>query len=322
MVRLIAALLGILSWGFAAFFSIRYPLPDSLGQGSFNPAWNWGWGLVVVGILLWSAWIGYSPTGKKEPRRFTYGLRILASLTIQLVLAFLASTYLHRDFLTIVFQDIAIHYALFLDAAPRYKSRIYLMFSDRLFAFTLAIVAFFLVWIALMGYGIMSRSEPRWIPSIGYNVLNLGICCFIGIANLYLKTGYRREVSVSGDGLFLDNLDILPLISPAARPLASYFILHAGGKALVCHDAQTLMGSAECDLDCGKATTCAGYRYLYNRVHEVRKVFAALKIGSICAPENRKVILEQGWIFVPDASIRITRSGEGHLYQVPRPSLL
>ena len=237
--------------------------------------------------------------------------RMLLSLTVQIVLAVFAAFALHRDFMTLLFQIAAIHYGLFVDAAPRYRSRLFLAFADRLFFVSLFIVGFFLFWIALMGYAIAGRTEPRWVPSIGYNILNLGICAYILVATFNLRDRSRRELLVTGSNLLLDGLDVLPLFSPAARPLALRLASLHGGASLVCSEAQTLLGGKGCAKDCTKATTCAEYRYLYNRIHEVKKVFAALRIGKILSPDNKQAILEKGWTFLPDPTVGIIPGTDG-----------
>lgn len=309
MVRLYASLLGVLSWGLVAFFSVRFPAPDSLDPGALSPAWVWGWLPILAGVLAWLVWLLPEGGGKRVTWRASYRRRTLLSILVQLSLAVLCSSVLHRDFLTLIFQIAAIHYGLFVDAAPRYRSRFFLAFGERLFVISLFIVGFFLFWIALMGYAIANRSEPRWIPSIGYNVLNLGIAAYICVATFNLKDRSRRELIVDGSALLLDSLDVLPLFSPAARPLALCLASLPEGESLVCAEAQALFGDKGCQRDCVKATSCAEYRYLYNRIHEVKKVFSALKIGRLVSPDNKQQILERGWSFVPDPTIRIVRGG-------------
>lgn len=306
MNRLAASFIGIAAWGLAAFFSLRYPMADSLEAGSLAPAWGWAWIILLAGALAYAFWMWPSfPESGKKSRRPPFGFLLLFSLLAQVLLALYAARVLHRDFLTLIFQAVAIHYALFLDAAPHYRSSIYLKFAELLFIATILLVFFFLSWIFLMGYAIASRSEPRWIPSIGYNVLNLAICIFLLLANFSLKDRSKRELIVASDALLLDNLDVLPLFSPSAKPLAIYFVQHADGPGLICSEAQHLIGADACDRSCSKATNCSEYRYLYNRIHEVKKVFFALKIGVITSPENKQTILENGWTFLPDSSIRI-----------------
>ena len=319
MVRLYASLLGVLSWGLVAFFSVRYPAPDSLGPGTLSPDWVWGWLLILAGVIAWFLWLLPDGGGKRVSWKASYRRRMLLSLLVQLSLAILCSYILHRDFLTLLFQIAAIHYGLFVDAAPRYRSRLFLAFGERLFVISLFIVGFFLFWIALMGYAIASRTEPRWIPSIGYNVLNLGIAAYICVATFNLKDRSRRELIVDGSSLLLDNLDVLPLFSPAARPLALFLAALPEGESLVCSEAQALFGDKGCERDCGKATTCAEYRYLYNRIHEVKKVFSALKIGRLVSPDNKQQILERGWSFIPDPTIHIVRGGAAPAGKRRRP---
>ena len=241
MIRIAAALLGILTWCLASFFSIRYPLLDSLGSGSFAAAWAWGWLLVVAGVVGYAFWLGHNELREK---RLSSGMTILLSLGFQVGLVTVAAIFIHRDFISLYFQALAIHYALFLDITPRYRSRNYLRLADKLFTFTLCIIVFFLFWIGLMGYAIATRSEPRWIPSIAYNVLNLAICAFLGLASFNLRDRSRRELLVTEDALLLDGLDVLQLFSPSARPLALCFA-----------------GQSEPPRDCRRPDFLRGYGY-------------------------------------------------------------
>jgi hypothetical protein len=267
---------------------------------------------VIAGVLAHLAWMrkgGFEAPNRRQDRpaagQRAQGLSIVLSFLLQFLLALLAARFLHRDFLSLIFQTMAIHFGLFLDEAPGYKNRIPAVFAERLVAIAIAFMAFMLLWIALMGYAIVARQEPRWIPSIIYNALNLCICGFLGFATLQIRTGSRRELVVSEAGLFLDGLDVLPLFSPSARPLARFFAGHVGAGPLVCREAQKLVSGKICLKDSCKASGCAEYRYLYNRVLEVRRVFAALRIGRISSPEHRQSVLEEGWRFVPDPSVRV-----------------
>lgn len=300
MMRFAAAFLGMASWGFATIFSIAYPLPDSLGPGSLPPVWTWGWILILIGVVGYSLWLKFPR--EKDGTSF---LPLVLSLAFQLVLVCLAGSFLHRDFFTLLFQAVAIHFGLFIGDLPSTDVRLYAKTVDRIFFFTIIIVAFFLFWIALMGFAIASRKEPRWIPSIGYNVHNLLICLYISIANLRIRDFSKRKLIVSSDALTLDGIDLLSLFSPSVRKLVVHFLSLPGGEGLVCAEAQFVINGKKCEKDCSKATICPDYRYLYNRIHEIRKIFTALKIGTIVSPENRQTILEKGWCFVPDPSIRI-----------------
>jgi hypothetical protein len=307
MMRFAAAFLGFASWGLATLFSVLYPLPDSLGAARLPEVWSWAWVIPLAASLGYAAWL--------KPARAKRGLflgLLGISLVFQLLLASLAAVMIHRDFSSLLFQAVAIHFGLFIAELPSANTRFFTRAVDRIFFFTLAIVAFFLVWIAFMGYAIASRAEPRWIPSIAYNVLNLLICVFIALADFKIHDLMKRRLVVGPDSLLLEEIDVLSLFSPSVRPLALCFLSLPLGESLVCSKAQSLLEGKDCEKDCVKATVCPGYRYLYNRVHEIRKVFTALKIGTIASPENKQTILEQGWSFIPDPSVRIVRmAGEG-----------
>ncbi len=57
--------------------------------------------------------------------------------------------------------------------------------------------------------------------------------------------------------------------------------------------------------------------YLYNRIHELKRVFSALRLGVITNPVNPQDILAQGWRFSVDASVVVIDSGALSNYSNP-----
>ncbi|MFA6506336.1 MAG: hypothetical protein WCT14_09570 [Treponemataceae bacterium] len=157
--------------------AILFPRPDSLAGAT--PVASWGWVAPVVGIIAYALWLRAAATVKTTGNKLTEVIAPLLSFITQTVLIIVAAALIHRDFISLFFQAGCLHYALFLELAPRLNSGIFFRYVDRLYSFTLGIIGFFLSWIALMGYAISVRSEPRWIPAIGYNLLNFGLCFFV-----------------------------------------------------------------------------------------------------------------------------------------------
>jgi hypothetical protein len=311
MIRLAASLFGMFSWALVAFFAVRFPAPDSLQAAPIAAAWSWGWLIILAGIIAWLFWMRAFVEGEGIFARKRYGTRILLSLLAQAVLTFLAASFLHRDFSSLFFQAAALHFGLFVGDMPAQGSRFYRLHADRLFVMAMACVGFFLCWIALMGYAIATRAEPRWIPSLGYNILNFGICGFVILANFGLKDSSRRELVALDSGLFLEGVDILPLFGDGARPIALKLASAPGGLSLSCYDIQAVLGGGQCDRNCGKAPACAEYRKAYSGVCEAGKLFLALRIGKISPQSRGRSSIERSWSFVPDSSVRIRDPKEG-----------
>ncbi|MFA6506335.1 MAG: hypothetical protein WCT14_09565 [Treponemataceae bacterium] len=121
--------------------------------------------------------------------------------------------------------------------------------------------------------------------------------------NLRRKTS--RELLVTDDFFLLDRLDITPLFNPKTIAIARFLFLNTEAPRLTCKTAQSLLGNETDSCNCSKATLCPKYKYLYNRVHELKRVVGALRLGTIIDPNKRRDILTEGWRFVPDTSVSV-----------------
>jgi hypothetical protein len=305
MIRLAASLFGAFSWALVAFFSVRFPAADSLGPARVNPAWAWGWLVILAGVLAWLFWMLPFREGEGILARKRYGARIVLSLAVQSLLAFLSASFLHRDFASLFFQAAAIHFGLFVDAAPLFPGRFYRLHADRLFVVAMSTVGFFLCWIGFMGYAIATRAEPRWIPSLGYNILNLGICGYLTVANFGLRDMTKRELVVMESGLFLEGLDVLPLVAFEARPLVLHLAAVGGGASISCFEGQAVLGGGGCQRDCASGGACARYPKVQGAMQEAGRLFSALRIGKLSPASLAPAPAERSWIFVPDPSVRM-----------------
>jgi hypothetical protein len=309
MRSIVGALLGSGTWLVVGFFSFIYPQADSLERSSPNP--NWGWAAAALGLLAYLPWArppGARDSGEGAARS---SVLLLYSLVLQSGLVVVASLTVHRDFLTLLFQSGCIHFSLFLGISHRLRSGFFFRFAEKLYALTIGVIVFFFCWIAVMGYAIAVRSEPRWIPSIAYNVVNFGLCLFLYAAAVDLRAKSKRELRIASGGLFLDLLDITPLINPASLPIARFLLTLRGEERLTCRRAQEIFGRETSACDCSKATLCPRYKYLYNRIHELNRVFSALRLGNVLYPERRRDILVEGWSFILDASVAIVEAEGG-----------
>lgn len=303
-------LLGVATWLVAAAFALIFPALDSLDR-SVALRLDADWLLVLAGVGAFTAW-SFVPSGapvaaERRRRRLTVDplIALVISLVAQIGLAVAAGLAVHRDFFTLPFQAVILHIAILVETAPFQTSRFFFSFADRLYVFAVAVIALFMVWTMFMGYAISTRSEPRWIPAVGYNVENVLLCVVLYLATLGLHDRSKRELSLQDRQLFLDHLDITPLISASALPLVRHFLTAAAGHRLSCKAAQELLDYDTATCDCSKATLCPRYRFVYNRINELSRVFQALRIGRVISPSNRRAILEEGWQFVADPSVTI-----------------
>ncbi|MBN2874698.1 MAG: hypothetical protein JXM71_06345, partial [Spirochaetales bacterium] len=261
---------GVFTWIVAGTSVWLFPAADSLARDA--PPSGWAWIIVLAGALGYLPWMLALRDDPREAHGRATGWSVPASLVCQATASVLAAMVIHRDYFTLLFQTGVIHYILLVRVAPSLSSRHFFRFMDRLYVFSLGIIAFFLVWIALMGYAIAIRSEPRWIPAIAYNIVNFLLCGLLYITTLNLHRKSKRELCVMPDQLMIDHLDITPLFNPASLPIARYILSKETSSRLTCQDAQKLLGKdqSRCDA-CSKATLCPQYKYLYNRIHEIKR---------------------------------------------------
>ncbi len=299
-------LFGCITWITAGLCVFMFPAADSLAAGSSFSAAIWL--IPVIGTASYIPWL--LPLAIKDHRPRVLLFSVPFSLLVQLVITAAGSIIVHRDYITLAFQTICIHYILFVYITPHFLSRFFFRHGELLYSFTKAIIFFFLMWILLMGYAIVVRVEPRWIPSIAYNIINLCLCFFLYVTNLGLHTRTTRELLVTPSHLILDHLDITSLFNPSVMPIVYSLLLGKGEFHFTCRDGQKILGKKSDVCDCSKATLCDRYKYLYNRIHEVKRVFSALRLGVILDPPKRRDILTDGWIFRLDSSVTIIRVDE------------
>lgn len=302
-------ILGAASWWIAGACVWAYPAPDSMARLAQAPISAWIF--AVIGSLSYAPWIAFKPVKRGDDAKPRSLWAVPLSLALQCALSVAAALSAHRDYFTLIFQAICLHYIAILWIMPGLSSRAYLNHLERLYRFTIGVIAFFVIWIAMMGYAIATRSEPRWVPAIAYNVYNLVLCFVLYLSNLDLYRKSKRELSIAGDRICIDKLDVSSLVNPKALPLALYLLSNKKDRPLTCRIAQTLLGEdgSTCDA-CSKATLCPRYKYVYNRIHELRRLFQALRLGIITNPANPQNVLEEGWSYVPDASIAVVAPGE------------
>jgi len=234
-------------------------------------------------------------------------LRLGGSLMVLILLGWYAGVIIHRDFFSFPAQIVMLYTTLFLARIDsleivRHKPEVYRF----LHAGAMLMFSLWIMWLMLMSYTIVTRSEPRWIEASAYNLVN----GMIGILLLYtastLRDRAKRVIRLDASVIYLDHRDISAILSPQESLIVSLF-LQEPGHMFTC-DALFLAlkrehlddsGQAACG-DCHKnrwnASKCHFFRNLKNRISDAKKFLELLQIGTIVpVSENPREIKENGW---------------------------
>lgn len=229
------------------------------------------------------------------------------SLLVLVLLSWWAGLRIHRDFFTFPAQLVILFTSLVLirlddlDIVKR-KPESY----RALYAGAMAMFGLWILWLMLMSYAIVARTEPRWIESSAYNLINGVIGVLLAFSASMLRNQAKRIVRIEDGSLFLDRRNISDILSPQESRLAKLFIVEPG-RALGCEalvsslngDFPSPSGQAscgECKRNGWNASKCGAFRNLKNRINEVKKFLELLQIGTIVpVSENVRDIKLSGW---------------------------
>ena len=223
----------------------------------------------------------------------------------------------HRDFFSAIFQNLVAYLGLFLFWFYSHPvNRPQLRFLSHA---GYGIFILFSQWIIMMGYAIVTRSEPRPIEALIYNSYNGFLDVFIIVISRGLLLRSRKTLTVGSEGVAVDGKAADYFLGKGSKALLLDF-LEAEDHQLSCAaiQSQTFLkrsrnqGTASvictgCDPMDTKATLCAAYRRTYNRIHELKKLLELLEIGTIIPPKNKMRILSQGWKLMLFEGVRIER---------------
>jgi hypothetical protein len=294
---------------FALFFALPFaivaimvrfgPLSGTIALPGWFTAWFWAVFFAVYAVSC----IMYSVVFLQT--RFLYFCATLILTTAILSgTSILAALCVHRDFFTSAFQNL-------LSLPGILLAYIQLTNGHRLRKRTLrtlgragyVITIFFTEWLILMGYAIATRSEPRPVESIMYNLYNLVLVFFIFYVSHQLdRKGYATVIS-GKETLIINSRDISGMAGQKKTRLL-YAFASAPDKTLRCPEIQTILsdgtdtdadGCAQCVEQPAKAALCSKYRSTYNSILDLKKMLEILEIGSISASENRRNIITEGW---------------------------
>lgn len=230
------------------------------------------------------------------------------SFVLQLCLLALCSIFIHRDFLTMVFQ-LFIMYPLILFS--RYKVAFAepqeVIQSRRMYNLSVIFFVLWSVWLLLMGYALVTRQEPRWAESLIYNVYILILILMIFIHLLKFRSRMYRRVYITSAKIMIDNYDFTGFLGKVNLNIIHIFILN-NNKNVTCsiisssfsvrdqnNGLSNKWNCAECLINGNKATLCSRYKTIYNKILNIKKLFESLEIGTIISPDNKMNILTKGW---------------------------
>ena len=232
----------------------------------------------------------------------------VSGFLVLLFLAWFGGNSLHRDFYVYATQAIMLYFIIFLcrvndlDLVKR-KQVVY----QGLFIGAMVIFALWTAWLMMMAYAIVVRSEPRWIESTAYNLLNGIIGLLMVYAAVMLREHSKRTVWLKGQFLFLDSRNITELLTPMENSILHFFV-NAHGHILTCHGLTGRLRDAGTEFevpntDCDRclserwtASACPVYRNLKKRIDATKKYLELLQIGTIVpVSENPRNIKEAGW---------------------------
>ena len=168
--------------------------------------------------------------------------------------------------------------------------------------------AFYAEWIILVGYAVVTRAEPRPIETLIYNAYNLPLVLVLFLASRGVERRAMRTLSIGAAGVEVDGKSIDAMLGERRAVLLAAFVA-APDRRLRCPDVQQALAArahggaaraaktdcAACAASGMKATDCAEYRSAYNSLLDLKKLLEFLEIGSITAPDNRRLVLTEGW---------------------------
>jgi hypothetical protein len=169
--------------------------------------------------------------------------------------------------------------------------------------FNLVVFVFTGAWIALMGYAISTRQEPRWAESIIYNIYNTVFIFLLAVTTVDLRIRGQRTVVVSDASLHIDRYNFTEYFTGTAGILVRAF-LRSQGRTLTCREIAAKAGE---DTESGpnscsaclearwKVTRCKHYRNIYNMTLDIKRMLETLEIGTIVSPQDRSRVKEDGW---------------------------
>jgi len=288
------AIPALLIWSMVYFSPFDSPYSASIGAFSSAPA------ALAAGTEFALIWI-FLRQKYRRPALILLGAFIIVGVSSDIAMGFA----LHRDFFSAFFMRIiqAIIAGLYASAylAPRRSGD---GARRLLFSFALATSALWTLWLMLMGYALVVRSEPRWGEAISYNFYNSGLAAMLYALCFRLSLEPRRSLRAERERFLVDGIDFSSILGKGAC-MAAYHLVNRAGR-VTCADIVLKEYGRDCR-GCArvKASACPDYRNIYNSLRLFRCILDVMRLGSVVSAANKNRIVEEGWLFVPERSVLV-----------------
>lgn len=232
-------------------------------------------------------------------------------IIITQLLVILLSYFIHRDYFSAFFMNIAMWIVLFLYWVKNLP--VFMVKPDvrkNLGHSFLVVYVLFSLWIILMGYAIATRQEPRPVESLMYNAYNTLAAFGMLLLSRDLVVSSYKTLALENGIVLIDGKPVESILGSVTTQMLAALILD-NDHILRCHTfAPEAKSRAEskcdvCSLQDVKVSTCPRYRNIYNHVLDLKKFLEFTEIGSIVNPENKREVVFQGWKLLLFQNVRL-----------------
>lgn len=254
-----------------------------------------------------------------QPESTPFTVLVFVTLGSHVAVVLLLGLGLHRDFFSLFFQIVAMYVIVVLRGIPLYSEgpslRQWIRSVHRV---SLIVFVLGFVWLMMMGYAISTRQEPRWAESIVYNIYFSVLLFILFLSIVQNRERLFRQVHVTPQRFVVDEFDFSELLGTVNLRIL-YHMVETGDSPVTCSHLRGYLSptdEAARDRECSeclsknyKASLCAPYRNLANRVRDIRKLLESADVGTIVSPENKMRVLTEGWRLRLFEGVHVHRRG-------------
>jgi hypothetical protein len=278
----------------AVFFSV--PIPMILAMGILNPSGSppplsigiaeaiaAASAFFILSVLLFDRWLSTPAIERNTLREFIIFMVCLPGTAVVFGL------FVHRDFFTAPFEFM-ISFSLIVFRGSAFRKFLSLARVPPESAKTGLIVYFvaLTVWIGMVAYAIVIRTEPRWVECIFYNTYNLALAFLLLLVSLTFKPDATKTIAISTNRAFFGNNEITRLLGAQGLTILRTFI--EKGNHLTCAQLRNCGEEGLC-----KVSACTYYRSIYNGILQLKNVLEVFELGTIEMPEEKSRVSIVGW---------------------------
>lgn len=265
----------------------------SPGSLAVNAAGGVPLGAAAVLASALSAWA----MDAQAKRAMIIRLSIFAAVSLGAALT--AGIAIHPDFFSIPFMVIVQALCVVLWKGELfYGPSAFSPGRTAFFRFGLAASVVLTAWIMLMGWALVSRSEPRWMESLLYNVYNALLAGVLYFLTIRSYGSSSRGLRVGPSSFMVDGLDFGPVIGPVACQAAAMLIERA--DRISCEELRLGLKGEPCICEFrNRPGFCADYSAMYNAVSKARRLIEALRVGTVESIPEQHGSSRQSWRFIP-----------------------